>query len=385
MTEQRPASTFPAAPVQREKQPQLIVDAGPGRLGGFAISVQALGPDHMRLIADHVQAGRQLEPVLRVTVMQPEGFIGNIPAMLGTHEILADGLRFIPSFPFEPGVQYRAVFDGAAFLQFTRTATLTLDFKLPHDGQVGVTEVTRVHPSGNTLPENLLRFYVGFSNAMQRGRAETEIRLLGPDGETVVDALYRAPVELWDPTMRVLTVLLDPGRLKRGVGPNRELGPPIQVGQTYTLEIGAGMTDRFGRAVEAPVLKRFTVTDPVRQRVMTENWVLLPPPAATRKPLSVRFPKSLDWAMLFEAITVVAASGDTVGGRITVDQCETRWRFTPDEDWAAGCYQLRVTSVLEDPCGNNLSAAFDQPLRAGPAPREVSEWRSIPFALSAGE
>ena len=63
------------------------------------------------------------------------------------------------------------------------------------------------------------------SSSMQRGRVRSEISLLGPDGKPALDVLYRAPVELWDRSMRQLTILLDPGRLKRGVGPNRELGP----------------------------------------------------------------------------------------------------------------------------------------------------------------
>jgi hypothetical protein len=118
------------------------------------------------------------------------------------------------------------------------------------------TEVEKVFPSSDALPENLLRFYVYFSNSMQRGRAEAEIALLGPDGEPASDTLYRVPVELWDRSMKCLTVLLDPGRLKRGVGPNRELGPPLKAGQVYTLAVGAGILDLSGRGLHKTALSR---------------------------------------------------------------------------------------------------------------------------------
>jgi hypothetical protein len=96
---------------------------------------------------------------------------------------------------------------------------LTLEFSLPKAMNAMHAEVKHVFPSSDSLPENLLRFYVCFSNPMRRGRAEEQIGLLGPDGWSAPDTLYRPPVELWDNSMRHLTILLDPGRLKREVGP----------------------------------------------------------------------------------------------------------------------------------------------------------------------
>jgi hypothetical protein len=107
---------------------------------------------------------------------------------------------------------------------------------------------------------------------MQRGRVESEISLLGPDGEPARDVLYRAPVELWDKSLQYLTILLDPGRLKRGVGPNRELGPPLEAGHVYTLAVGAGMVDLSGRQLPETVYKRFRVTDAVREPIAVEQW-----------------------------------------------------------------------------------------------------------------
>ena len=112
---------------------------------------------------------------------------------------------------------------------------------------------------------------------MQRGRALEEIALLGSEGQPVADALYRPPVELWDRTMLHLTVLLDPGRLKRWVGPNLELGPPLKAGQKYTLEIGSGMTDLYGRPLREPFRKDFALAIPNGSTSRLSRWDILPP------------------------------------------------------------------------------------------------------------
>ena len=132
---------------------------------------------------------------------------------------------------------------------------LTLEFSLPKPMSAVGTQVKHVFPSSDSLPENLLRFYVCFSNPMQRGRTEEQITLLGPDGRPAPDTLYRPPVELWDRSMRHLTILVDPGRLKRRVGPNRELGPPLKAGQKYTLAIAPGMIDSLGRSISEGFLQ----------------------------------------------------------------------------------------------------------------------------------
>jgi hypothetical protein len=119
---------------------------------------------------------------------------------------------------------------------------------------------------------------------MQRGRALDEISLLNSEGQPVPDALYRPPVELWDKTMRCLTVLLDPGRLKRLVGPNVELGPPLKAGETYTLKIGSAMIDLHGRQLGERFRKRFLVANPLRERISVQSWELQMPVTGMRNP-----------------------------------------------------------------------------------------------------
>ncbi len=65
--------------------------------------------------------------------------------------------------------------------------------------------------------------------------------------------------------------------------------------------------------------------------------------------------------MLSHSITIMSPAGETVESYSRADQCETQWRFTPNLSWVPGRYRISVDPSLEDPCGNNLSAAFDRP------------------------
>ncbi|GLS32159.1 hypothetical protein SAMN04488498_106103 [Mesorhizobium albiziae] len=363
-------------------QPSLMLDFDAIRQAG-SVRASNFDPDFATSLRQWVQAGGKLASILRVKVAQTEATAGdNLPDVFGRYEILGDGLRFIPYFPFERRVTYKASFDPRPFGRRELSEILTLEFSLPGEPDTLPPEVTHVFPSSDHLPENLLRFYVRFSNPMQRGRTEAEILLLGPDGRPAADVLYRAPVELWDASMRQLTILLDPGRLKRGVGPNRELGPPLEVGQEYMLVVGSGMVDLSGNHLPKAFHKRFRVTEAVREHVAVEQWRIAPPAAGSRNPLVLMFPEPLDAALLLQAITVISADGQPVAGRIVVDQCEERWSFAPALPWNAGSYHVRVASGLEDPCGNSVMAAFDRPLRPGSDLTYEAERRSIQFHVA---
>jgi hypothetical protein len=258
-------------------RPVLIVDSDPHRPTSnvnstdslsSGVRIYKLDAELMASLGRYTQGGSSVQSIFQVSVIKPGAPIGDLlPSVSGRYQILRDGVRFVPHLPFERGLSYRASFDPLPLGRAELSEVLTLDFLLPRKHSPVPTDVKHVFPSIAYLPENLLRFYVCFSNAMQRGHARAEISLLGPDGKPAPDVLYRAPVELWDRSMKCLTILLDPGRIKRGVGPNRELGPPLKVGQEYTLAIGSGMPDLSGRQLRGAFYKRFRVTEAVRMHL----------------------------------------------------------------------------------------------------------------------
>jgi hypothetical protein len=359
-----------------------MVDSDPGQ-PAIGVGVYSLDSELVASVERYMQGGGLLQSVLQVTVIQtgvPTG--DNLPDVFGRYQVLEDAIRFIPHFAFEPGLSYRASFDPRPFRRPELSEVLTLEFSLPKERVALPAEVERIFPSSDHLPENLLRFYVCFSNSMQRGRVEAEVSVLDPDGEPAPDVLYRAPVELWDKSMKCLTILLDPGRLKRGVGPNRELGPPLKVGQEYTLAIGSGMTDLSGHRLRKTFYKRFRVTEAIRGHIAVDRWEIAPPVTGSRAPLVLAFPWPLDWALLSHTITIVSADEQSIEGRSVIDRGERRWSFTPALPWIAGSYHIRVASTLEDACGNSVIAAFDRPLRPGSDLAYEVAKRSIFFQLA---
>jgi hypothetical protein len=343
-------------------QPTLRFNSASSLDGPDSVSVCCLAPSLVALLASCPRPTDVLKSFFQVTVAQsPSPECDSTPSVSGRYLLFEEEVQFIPHFPFERDVKYRASFDPRPL---GATGALNLEFLILSEPTTPEpTEVSQIFPSGALLPENLLRFYICFSNSMQRGRALEEISLLDCDGRPVVDALYRPPVELWDRTMRRLTVLLDPGRLKRWVGPNVALGPPLKARQTYTLQIGAGMIDQHGHRLVEPYSKHFVVGDPVREHLSTEKWRILPPATDSRQPLVLVFPRPLDWALLLQTITVKSADGLVLDGNILVDECETRWSFTPRSVWTAGIYHIYVGPSLADVCGNSISGAFERPLR----------------------
>ena len=159
------------------------------------------------------------------------------------------------------------------------------------------------------------------------------------------------------------------------------MGPPLKAGQKYTLEIGSGMTDLYGRPLRETFRKHFLVGGPVREQISVESWKILPPPTR-RQPLVLVSPSPLDWALLRQTVTIVSTDGVVIHGQVEVDQRERRWSFTPTSPWTAGVYHIRVGSGLEDVCGNNITGGFDRPLQKHSNPATETNPSSLSFQLT---
>lgn len=274
------------------------------------------------------------------------------PAMLGEYALEGIELVFRPRFPLRPGVRYRAVFRPPG------GATVEKVFEIPKRARVPTTFVEQVFPTGAELPENVLKFYIHFSAPMSRAEAYRRIRLLDEHGKTIELPFLEIDEELWDRDGKRLTVLFDPGRIKRGLVPHEEVGPPLVKGRRYTLVIDAAWPDVEGQPLKDGLRRSFLAVAPERRPVRLSTWRVTPPRAGTNEPVEVRFPRSMDRALLDRLIEVDNGSG-AVPGAVEVDRQETRWRFTPQQPWRPGAYRLRVNTALEDISGNKVDRSFD--------------------------
>ncbi len=294
--------------------------------------------------------------LLTVHVGQPASY--NSRPVLGTYTRAGDRLRFVPRFAFQPGLSYvaRLVVSPASngndadihWLTFSRPAELTTERQ----------RVDAVYPSSSQLPANLLKFYLHFSGPMSRGEAYRRIRLVDDDGEVDLPFLELGE-ELWDPDGRRLTLLFDPGRIKRGLKPREDAGQILIPGKRYALQIDAGWPDARGNALTENYQKRFVVTAPDYVQPDLSKWRLRVPPGRTREPLVVTFTESMDHAMARRVITVLGPSGNAIGGTVTLSQQETQWALRPDQVWSSGDHRLVVDAALEDVAGNSLGRPFE--------------------------
>jgi hypothetical protein len=220
------------------------------------------------------------------------------------------------------------------------------------------TVVTQVYPSGDAVPENLLRMYVEFSAPMGRRSGIEYMKLLNGAGEEIAGAILPLDYEFWSPDHRRFTVFLDPGRVKDGILPNRQAGRPLASGGSMTLVISREWRDENGVPLKEDHRRTFRVAAPDTRPIDTAAWKIQAPPAGSRDVLVVTFPEPLDRGLLMRALGVRRGSA-VVAGEAAVEDHETRWTFTPAAPWAAGGYDLLALDILEDPAGNQIGRAFE--------------------------
>ncbi len=217
---------------------------------------------------------------------------GDVPPLAGSYTVEDGVLVFHPRFALVPGVRYRAVF------QLPNGKAVEASFEKKRPQLESTTHVTHVYPSTDVLPSNTLKLYIYFSAPMSRGEAWQHIHLLDEKGLPLKFEFVEIQQELWDPNNTRLTVLFDPGRIKRGVLPNEQLGPPIVEGKHYTLVIDRGWQDARGVPLEGEFRKAFRGGPADRTPPDPKTWRVSAPRAASSADLVVDFPKPMDFALL---------------------------------------------------------------------------------------
>jgi hypothetical protein len=286
--------------------------------------------------------------VFAVSVDAPD-----VPSLLGRYRVENGTLVFAPQFPPQPGVTYKAV------ARIPGRAPLSATFSIPKADLTPKTVVQRVYPSTNVLPENQLKFYIHFSGPMARGFGYDRISLFDESGARVNVPFLELGEELWDPTGKRFTLFFDPGRIKRGLLSQKELGIALHEGKRYTLVIDKGWKDAEGRQLVSDFRKTFMVGPPDREVIDLKAWTIRRPAAGTRNVLTVVFPEPLDHGLLQRELDITTSSGAIIEGGVTVGANEKTWIFTPDLAWKKGSYTLRVGTVLADLAGNMIDRPFE--------------------------
>lgn len=364
--------------VQPPAEIRLVGDEDP------AVAVTGLSPVDLRALARLEQTSDQWQRLFALYV-ENGGDRADQPAILGSYRVEKEALRFQPRFPLRRGVAYRAVFHPGHLPGTTDPIVKPVEklLLLSKDKPAAPTVVTSVYPSRNELPENQLKFYLHFSSPMSRGEAYDRVRLLRSDGTADERAFLELPQELWDRDGRRLTLLLDPGRVKRELAPREAFGSVLEAGKLYTLVIDREWKDSAGNAIKESFRKTFRVMPPDGTQPDPKTWKIETPAAGSIEPLVMTSPKSLDRALMHRMLWVADDRGCKVPGAVEVTQQETCWVFTPMARWTAGQYHLVADTRLEDLAGNSIARPFETDERTAAGLEDKGETVQLPFEVRA--
>lgn len=273
--------------------------------------------------------------------------------VLGKIGISEKGYEFTPAIPFRPGQTYEI-----------RRSTEKLDsFVIKAYPGSGKPRVVQMYPSRDSVPENLLKIYIQFSMPMQEvGNALDFIRVTDKSEGKPVAVFLPLESELWNTEHDLLTLWLDPGRIKTGLIPNMTLGLPLTAGHTYSIEIAKEWKSATGLPLEEAYEKVYHVGKKDMARPDIIRWGLQVPLANSREPLQLSFPESLDAFLLMESLSIHNDEGRHIEGTYQLDPLETSITYFPLNRWHKGDYIILVDSRLEDLAGNNLARLFDEEL-----------------------
>jgi hypothetical protein len=383
-----------------EFQPRLRWHSHPSADGRAAVELLGVDRKTLQLLLRGRLTDEQWHSFLVVCVARDDratkGARPRVP-IWGAYSVAEGAIRFEPRFRLDPGQRYRAEFDPARLREVIRTlpggaahaaeasgaesAAVVADYVEPSRLRRPATKVTAVYPSGATLPENLLRFYIHFSAPMSRGEAYHRVHLLDAAGKPIDFPFLELAEELWSSDGTRFTLLFEPGRIKRGLKPREEAGPILQAGRSYCLVIDREWLDAEGNPLKSSSRKAFQAGPPDSTSPDPATWRIVPPRMGSREPLEVRFPGSLDHALLERLLTVRDRAGKVVAGEVSVRDGEAVWSLTPQGRWEAGEYRLEVDTDLEDPAGNSIARPFEVDVSHPITRRVAQKTVALPFRV----
>jgi len=289
--------------------------------------------------------------------------------MLGNMHGDAEKITFTPDVPFERGQTYEA-FSGP---------TLIATFTIPPDTTLSVPLLTGSFPSCDTVPSNLLKIYLQFSEPMMEGRSSQFVQLFdNATGDTVKNAFLDLQPELWNDDRTVLTLWLDPGRIKKDLIPNKKLGVVMNDNHAYRLQVAKGWRSQKGIAINSDYSRMFVTTQRDVTKPDPEKWSVT---AYDDGVLIINTKEMLDWSLLNSTMSIWLGE-EQIESKTISKGCERRITIAPNVPLEPGNYTLMIETRLEDLAGNNVNRLFETDVTSEPAPLKVQEVYTIPFTIN---
>ncbi|PKP45716.1 MAG: hypothetical protein CVT95_08310 [Bacteroidetes bacterium HGW-Bacteroidetes-12] len=219
-------------------------------------------------------------------------------------------------------------------------------------------KIIEVYPTTDSIPVNILRFYIHFSAPMQEMDILKHIKLTNQDGKNITGVFFENQYELWNESRTEVTLIVDPGRVKLGLLANNTMGRAFDEGKKYTLIIDSLLMDFNDRKLSESFTKTFIAVKEDMQPPDPKSWKVLLPKANTKEAIVIDFKDKIDHISAYTLIKIIK-NGTEIKGDILLVNEEQKWAFNPHKNWEKGSYQIHINSSLEDIAANSVNQIFD--------------------------
>ncbi len=171
-----------------------------------------------------------------------------------------------------------------------------------------------------------------------------------------MEPFVEVPEGLWNIDRTRLTLLLHPGRIKQGVGPNMTEGDILRAGNEYTLKIDANWKGSSGEPIKESFSRRINASNTLKKAINVNLWALR---ARQDKIgiLTIVTDHPLDQPLAKRMLYIMNKEGKILPSQVqftSAEELKILWRPDGSKE-----LELHIDHRLEDVCGNTPLYAFD--------------------------
>ncbi|WP_299896465.1 Ig-like domain-containing protein [uncultured Aquimarina sp.] len=276
-----------------------------------------------------------------------EDLITSTTPILGKTFFQEDSLHFTPVVPLG--------WDRIYTLVYNHSITY---FKIPIPKNYKKLSVEEIYPTSSKLPSNILKWYIKFSNPINRNNVYDYFHFINAKGDTLSRAILPLENILINRDKTLVTLWIEPGRQKRKLIPNQLLGSVFTPRENYRIIISKNIKDSNGVSMQKDYIKSFSIIDADRSKPNISQWHIEHPKKESLSPLIIKCYEPLDYGSVLENINI-SYKNQIIRGTWELSNNERIIQFLPKKKWKLGNYQINFNKTIEDLAGNNLSRLFD--------------------------
>ncbi|MCI4668017.1 MAG: hypothetical protein MRZ79_07635 [Bacteroidia bacterium] len=261
---------------------------------------------------------------------------------------IGEKLFIKPLVPFATNTDFELYFHGKEILTFNVGNPSKRNYNISH-----------IEPRLDTLPANQLKFEIFSHEVFAESSPYPYIHLVDQEGDSLKGTFLELSPPLFNEDLKSLTLWMDPGRIKRGLGLNLKFDTPLEEGKQYELRISKSLRNKYGEELEEDYVKKFYVAAPDRTQPVPK---LIYKRKSKLSSITVDFGEPMAFLSVRNRISLYK-DGKYMDSGFRPDSVRRTWTCRNSEGWEDGNYEVRISMEVEDLAGNNLSRLFDEDLK----------------------